>query len=127
MAIAGYFVGQYAQGTLDTLGRDHVGLAPTYAARALPVQVAFYVHIVFAGLALLLGPWQFARVLTFAQVPFVHGGDVFETISTQAYAPLPFLCWLPNLVVAEFMIRRHGLPALRIALDHSGQSGALSR
>ncbi|KAA2258537.1 hypothetical protein F0L68_22005 [Solihabitans fulvus] len=66
-------------------------------------------------------------MLTFAQVPFVHGGDVFETISTQAYAPLPFLCWLPNLVVAEFMIRRHGLPALRIALDHSGQSGALSR
>jgi hypothetical protein len=36
-------------------------------------------------------------------------------ISAQAYAPLPFLAWLPNVVIAEIMIRRRGLPALRIA------------
>jgi uncharacterized membrane protein len=207
VAIAGYFVGQYAQDTLAVLGRDHVGLAPTYASRAWPIQVAFYVHIVTAGLALALGPWQFARrlrtrhrrvhrgigrlylvnvglgsvsafvmsmfssvgilgffgfgtlavlwgwtawrayrairqrdvrshqawairnfaltyaavtlrlwfgVLVLLQLPFTADGDAFVNISAQAYAPLPFLCWLPNLVIAEILIRRRGLPALHI-------------
>ncbi|MFF4102786.1 DUF2306 domain-containing protein [Streptomyces sp. NPDC001903] len=220
LAIAGYFVGQYAQGTLDSLAHQHVGLADTYASRALPVRVAFYVHIVSAGLALALGPWQFSRrlrerrtrlhraigrtylagvaigalsafvvsmfssvgllgffgfgslaalwgwtawrgykairrrdigshqawmirnfALTYAavtlrlwfgllilvQVPFAHGADPFPTILAQAYAPLPFLCWLPNLVVAEFMIRRRALPALHLTTSpptaHRGPSG----
>lgn len=207
VAIAGFFVGQYAQGTLDTLARDGVGLAAAYASQALPIRVAFYLHIVFAGLALALGPWQFSRrlrtrhpaihrtvgrtyvitvavgsasafvmsmfnsvgilgffgfgslallwgwtawrgyrairerdvrshqawmirnfaltyaavtlrlwfgVLILVQVPFVHGENAFAIISTEAYAPLPFLCWLPNIVIAEIMIRRRGLPALRI-------------
>ncbi|MFG2232679.1 DUF2306 domain-containing protein [Streptomyces sp. NPDC048723] len=206
LAITGYFVGQYAQGTLDSLADREVGLAETYASRGLPICVAFYVHIVTAGLALALGPWQFSRrlrrrlrlhrgigraylvsvaigslsalvmsffssvgllgffgfgslavlwgwtawrgykairerdirshqawmirnfaltyaavtlrlwfgVLIFAQVPFAHDSDPFDAILTQAYAPLPFLCWLPNIVIAEFMIRRRGLPALRI-------------
>lgn len=55
MAIAGYFVGQYAQGTLDALAHNGVGLAATYASQAWPIQVAFYLHIVSAGLALALG------------------------------------------------------------------------
>ncbi|MFD8985850.1 DUF2306 domain-containing protein [Streptomyces sp. NPDC059564] len=207
LAIAGYFVGQYAQGTLDALAHQHVGLADSYASRALPIRVAFYVHVVSAGLALALGPWQFSQrlrnrrirlhraigrtymvsvaigavsafvmsmfssvgllgffgfgslavlwgwtawrgykavrtrdirshqawmirnfaltyaavtlrlwfgVLIFAQVPFAHGPDPFDAILTQAYAPLPFLCWLPNIVIAEFMIRRRGLPALHL-------------
>lgn len=33
---------------------------------------------------------------------------------TNAYAAVPFLCWLPNLVVAEWLVRRRGLPAYRI-------------
>ncbi|MFF0043731.1 DUF2306 domain-containing protein [Streptomyces mirabilis] len=207
LAITGYFVGQYAQGTLDSLAHQHVGLADDYASRALPIRVAFYVHIVSAGLALALGPWQFSKrlrnrrirlhrgigraylvsvaigaisafvmsmfssvgllgffgfgslavlwgwtawrgyrairerdvrshqawmirnfaltyaavtlrswfgVLIFAQVPFAHGTDPFPAILTQAYAPLPFLCWLPNIVIAELMIRRRGLPALHL-------------
>ncbi|GAA1912741.1 DUF2306 domain-containing protein [Streptantibioticus ferralitis] len=208
LAITGYFVGQYGQGTLDALAHQHVGLASTYAPQAWPIQVAFYLHIAFAGLALALGPWQFSRrlrnrhirihraigrsymitvaigavsafvmsmfssvgflgffgfgslavlwgwtawrgyrairqrdvrshqawmirnfaltyaavtlrtwlgVLIFAQVPFVHGGDAFNRIFAQAYAPLPFLCWLPNVVIAEIMIRRRGLPAMHIS------------
>ncbi|MFK0043593.1 DUF2306 domain-containing protein [Streptomyces sp. NPDC090741] len=206
LAITGYFVGQYAQGTLDSLAQQHVGLADTYASRALPIRMAFYVHIVSAGLALALGPWQFSQrlrrrirvhrgigraylasvavgslsalvmsffnsvgllgffgfgalavlwgwtawrgykavrerdirshqawmirnfaltyaavtlrlwfgVLILAQVPFAHGPDPFDAILAQAYAPLPFLCWLPNIVIAEFMIRRRGLPALHL-------------
>lgn len=29
----------------------------------------------------------------------------------NAYAAVPFLCWLPNLVVAERLVRRRGLPS----------------
>ncbi|MEU0505632.1 DUF2306 domain-containing protein [Nocardia sp. NPDC005998] len=207
LAIAGYFVGQYAQGTLDYLAHREVGLAANYGFRAWPIQVAFYLHIIFAGIALALGPWQFATrlrtrqprihraigraylisiavgstaalvmsmfssaglngffgfgslallwawtswrgyravrqrdfadhqawmirsfaltyaavtlrswfgVLIFAQIPFVHGDDPFATILREAYAPLPFLCWLPNIIIAELIIRRRGLPGLRI-------------
>ncbi|MFG2847133.1 DUF2306 domain-containing protein [Kitasatospora sp. NPDC048296] len=216
MAIAGYFVGQYAQGTLSSLGRQHVGLAPDYATQPWPVQAAFYFHIVFAGLALALGPWQFSRrlrvrraavhrgigrvylvgvgvgavaafvmsffstvgllgffgfgtlavlwgwtawrayrairerdvrshqawmirnfaltyaavtlrlwygVLILVQIPFVHGVDPIDTIMPHAYAPLPFLCWLPNLVVAEWMIRRRSLPALHLMASPSPGEG----
>ncbi|MFI2264208.1 DUF2306 domain-containing protein [Streptomyces tubercidicus] len=219
VAIAGYFVGQYAQGTLADLAHNGVGLAPTYASRAWPVQAAFWVHIVTAGLALALGPWQFSRrlrtrnlgvhrgigraymitvavgsvsalvmsmfssvgilgffgfgslavlwgwtawrayravrerdirghqawvirnfaltyaavtlrlwlgVLVFAQLPFVHGEGAFDRISAEAYAPLPFLCWLPNLVIAEFMIRRRGLPALHLTTPAAIERGSRS-
>jgi uncharacterized membrane protein len=40
----------------------------------------------------------------------VDFGDVFE----NAYAAVPFLAWLPNLVVAEWLIRRRGLPSYRL-------------
>ena len=32
---------------------------------------------------------------------------------TNAYAAVPFLAWLPNIVIAEIMIARRGLPGLR--------------
>ncbi|MGY0066582.1 DUF2306 domain-containing protein [Streptomyces sp. QTS137] len=211
VAIAGYFSGQYAQGKLDDLGRREVGLAADYASQAWPIQLTFYLHIVFAGLALALGPWQFARrirarrralhrwtgraylvgvglgaltgfimsmfstvgmlgffgfgslsavwgwtawrayrtirardvrshqawvirnfALTYAavtlrlwfgmlvlvQIPFMDDSDSLESVMTNAYSPLAFLCWLPNLVIAEFMIRRRGLPALHLTTAH---------
>lgn len=37
-----------------------------------------------------------------------------DALFAQAYAPVPFLAWLPNLVVAEWLIRRRGLPAYRL-------------
>ncbi|MEV0192277.1 DUF2306 domain-containing protein [Kitasatospora purpeofusca] len=43
------------------------------------------------------------------------GGDV-EQIVGRAYAAVPFLCWLPNLVVAELMVRRRDLPGLRFVV-----------
>jgi uncharacterized membrane protein len=219
LAIAGYFVGQYAQGTLDSLAHQGVGLAATYAPKAWPIRLAFYLHIVFAGLALALGPWQFSRrlrtrrprvhrgigrvylvsvavgavaafvmsmfnsvgllgffgfgslavlwgwtawrayrairqrdvrshqawmirnfaltyaavtlrswfgVLILVQVPFVHGAAAASHITTSAYAPLPFLCWLPNIVIAEFMVRRRGLPALHMTSAPGPERGATS-
>lgn len=39
----------------------------------------------------------------------LSGAEIYAV----AYAPVPFLCWLPNIVVAELLIRRRGLPGLR--------------
>lgn len=38
----------------------------------------------------------------------------FDTAFADAYAAVPFLSWLPNLVVAERLIRRRGLPSYRL-------------
>ncbi|WP_136707216.1 DUF2306 domain-containing protein [Agromyces sp. H66] len=37
-----------------------------------------------------------------------------EAAFANAYAVVPFLSWLPNLVVVEWLIRRRGLPAFRL-------------
>lgn len=206
VAIAAYFVGQYASGSLSELAGRQVGLAPVYAARPWPIQIAFWVHIVSAGLALAVGPLQFSRrlraanrlahrwigrsyvlaslvgagsglvmsmassvgllgffgfgslsvvwgwatwrgfraaayerdfrahqawmirsfaltygavtlrlwfaLLVLAQLPFTTD---LEAVLANAYAPLAFVAWLPNLVVAELMIRRRRLPGLYYA------------
>lgn len=58
------------------------------------------------------------RLLTFAlvTVQLVAGGpDVtFEAAFDNAYYAMPFLPWLVNLVVAEWLIRRRGLPSYRL-------------
>ncbi|MFF4603616.1 DUF2306 domain-containing protein [Streptomyces sp. NPDC001339] len=207
LAVAGYFVGQYATGSLQSLSARHVGLANNYAHRPLPVQIAFYTHIVSAGLALAIGPFQFVRALRrrrpglhrwvgrlyLASIGFAAtAGFVMSFFSTtgmvgffgfgslavlwawtsyrgyrairerdipshrawmirsfaltfaaptlrlwqglligaqvlsgshadgqqmfaNANAAVPFLCWLPNIVVAELMIRRRNLPGLRFS------------
>ena len=61
LVIAVYSPSQYMTGTLRSLG--DTGLAGTYAERPVAVQIAFYAHIVFAGLALLVGGFQFSRRL----------------------------------------------------------------
>jgi hypothetical protein len=38
----------------------------------------------------------------------------FDSAFANAYAAVPFLAWLPNLVVAEWLIRRRGLPSYRL-------------
>ncbi len=206
LAITGYFVGQYMTAHLAELGRAEVGLAQTYAGRPAFVQVAFYVHIISAGLALALGPFQFSAAirrrrlrlhrwngraymfsvafgalsglvlsfyssvaivgffgfgalsvlwgwttyrgyqaardrdfashqawmirsfaLTFAAVTLrlwlgiliavqlLAGATDFDLVFDNAYAVLPFLCWLPNIVVAELLIHRRNLPGLRFS------------
>jgi uncharacterized membrane protein len=207
VAVAVYFPGQYVSSTLDSLAEADTGLASTYAARPVVVQGAFYVHILFAGLALLIGGFQFSSrvrryrrvhrwigrtyvvavmvggasafviavfssvafvgffgfgtlailwmwatyrgyrsardrdfaehqawmirsfaltyaaptlrlwlvVLTVAQQPF--GLDP-AVVAANAYAPVAFLCWLPNIVIAEVVIRRRGLPSLIRTAPH---------
>lgn len=207
IAMAAVLLTSYTGATLDELAQDDTGLASTFANRPPAIQLAFYLHIAFAGLALLVGPLQFVSrwrrraprlhrvlgrvylvgvgvgaltgfvistassvaflgffgfgtlavlwawtgwkayrairagrvaehqawmircfALTYAavtlrlwvgilvavQTPFAgpdaDPGVLFET----AYAPVAFLCWLPNIVVAEWLIARRNLPGLRM-------------
>lgn len=206
LGIAVYFPGQYYLSSLSTAATNGTGLARTYAADPLAIRVAFYAHITFAGIALLLGPLQFIRAIR-ARAPHVHRfigrtylfsvavgsvaafvmsfvssvallgffgfgtlavlwaftanrgytairrGDIpshrawmirsfaltyagvtlrlwlilflvglnilaknrftADEIFSYAYAPLPFLSWVPNIVVAEILVRRRNLPGLR--------------
>lgn len=38
----------------------------------------------------------------------------YTSAFANAYAAVPFLAWLPNLLVAEWLIRRRGLPSYRL-------------
>ncbi|MFJ1705615.1 DUF2306 domain-containing protein [Kitasatospora sp. NPDC088346] len=60
LAIAAFTVGPYLTASLAQLARDDAGLASAYSGQPLPVRLAFYAHLGFAGLALVLGPWQFS-------------------------------------------------------------------
>lgn len=204
LAVAVYAPGQYLFDSLDALARDDTGLASTYADRPPAIQIAFYIHIVSAGLALLIGSFQFSRTLR-RRAPRLHrwigrsyviaviiGGisafvmSFFSSVAllgffgfgtlavlwiwttyrgyrsardrdfaahqawmirsyaltyaaptlriwllvlllvqlpfgvdpavaaVNAYAPVPFLCWLPNIVVAEIIVYRRGLPSLAL-------------
>ncbi|WP_456789098.1 DUF2306 domain-containing protein [Cellulomonas sp. P5_C5] len=53
-------------------------------------------------------------LLVAVQIPSITSEAAFDAAFANAYAVVPFLCWIPNLVVAEFMVRRRGLPALRM-------------
>lgn len=48
-------------------------------------------------------------------VQALPGGFDFEAAFANAYGVVPFLAWLPNVVVAEWLIRRRGLPSYRIS------------
>ncbi|MFC9919689.1 DUF2306 domain-containing protein [Agromyces binzhouensis] len=209
LGIAAFAVAPYLTASLEALADSGTGgLADHYAAQPPAVLVAFYVHIVAGGIALVTGPFQFWRglrdrapgvhrwtgrvslvaiavaglaglalapfsaaglvgtfgfgtlavlwllsgwrgyrairrgdvpshrawmtrtfaltyaavtlrlwlpLLMFAQVPFAGaGGFDAGAAFANAYAVVPFLCWLPNLIVAEWLIRRRGLPSYRL-------------
>lgn len=203
-AIAVYAPAPYLTGPLS---ESAGGLAEAYAGKPVAVQLVFYAHIVFGGLALILGPWQFVHrlrrrhptlhrtigwvstgcigvasvaalvlstvntagmvgffgfgtlavlwaattlqavraarrrdfadhhawmirsfaltyaavtlrlwliALIFLQLPFLSGSDAADVAQHNAYAAVPFLAWLPNVIVAEWLIRRRRLPSFRL-------------
>ena len=55
------------------------------------------------------------------QALFVTDFD-FAHAFDQAYGPLPYISWIPNLVIAEWLIHRRGLPGLTYASrDHTSR------
>jgi uncharacterized membrane protein len=70
--------------------------------------------LTYAGVTLRL--WLMILLLTpLALLPLTGGGFEFDAAFANAYAAVPFLCWLPNLLFAEWLIRRRGLPSYRLA------------
>jgi uncharacterized membrane protein len=63
--------------------------------------------------AVTLRIWLPLLILFQVLVPPAPGTD-FEAVFANAYAAVPFLCWIPNLIVAEWLIRRRGLPSYRL-------------
>lgn len=53
-------------------------------------------------------------ILIVVQLPFAGPDADPDALFATAYHAVPFLCWLPNLVVAEWLIRRRGLPSYRL-------------
>jgi uncharacterized membrane protein len=59
----------------------------------------------------------FAGVMLRAWLPILIGvysgatGADLDTAFEWAYVIVPFLCWVPNLIIAEWLVRRRGLPA----------------
>ena len=66
----------------------------------------------YAGVTLRL--WL--RILIGIQLLFVNGPIDFEHADSTASIVLPFLSWLPNLLVAERLIRRRRLPTLVLSV-----------
>jgi uncharacterized membrane protein len=64
-------VSPYLMSSLRTLAESPAGLAGAYVDQPLGIQIAFYVHVVFGGIALLAGPAQFARGIR-SRWPRVH-------------------------------------------------------
>src|SRR4051812_23429939 len=62
--------------------------------------------------AVMLRLWT--GVLMGVQQPWITSDATADAAFANAYAAVPFLCWLPNLVVAEWLVRRRGLPTLRM-------------
>ncbi|WP_426594810.1 DUF2306 domain-containing protein [Cellulomonas sp. McL0617] len=48
------------------------------------------------------------------QSPWISSGADADAAFANAYAAVPFLCFLPNLVVAEWLVRRRRLPSFRL-------------
>jgi len=188
LAIAVFAPLQYVLNPLSDLAANGGEIAVNYAPRPGWVRIAFYTHIVFGGLALLLSPVQLSSRVR-ARVPQLHrvngrvvlvaiafagtagfllswfntagpiGTAGFGTLAvlwvifaglglrailrgdvathrrwmlrtfaltyaavtlrlwlialipllgdfSSAYAVVPFLCWVPNLVVVELLLRR---------------------
>lgn len=71
--------------------------------------------LTYAGVTLRI--WLPLLLLTpLGVAQFTGGGFDFEAAFANAYAAVPFLCWLPNLLFAEWLIRRRGLPSYRLAV-----------
>lgn len=202
MAIAAVSLATYLSQSLETLSEDSV-IAQVYADGSSPLRAMFYVHVVAASAALVIGPFQFSTrlrrrftrahrvagriyvvavvlggvsglliapsnsagavgtagfgmlavlwvasvamayraarrrdlahhqawmirnyALTFAAVTLrlwlpllivtyvTVGGVDPDAAFTSAYVWVPFLSWVPNVIVAEWLVRRRGLPSL---------------
>ncbi|WP_018655136.1 DUF2306 domain-containing protein [Actinomadura flavalba] len=132
-AVAVYAPLPYLTASLDALAADGTGLAGHYAGQPAWVRSALYVHMIGAGVALLLSPLQFSARLR-ARLPRLHwvagrtvlaavvpGGVAGLLLSPFSYAGLAgtagfgllALLWLVAAASAFRAARRRDLRAHR--------------
>ncbi|MBL7513722.1 DUF2306 domain-containing protein [Frankia nepalensis] len=133
VAIALFAPLPYLTTSLTALAQQDSDLALNYVDRSTPIQVAFYLHVVFGGLALLFSPIQLsARVR--ARAPRLHrtagritlgailvagvAGAVLSSVNLAgpvgvAGFGLLALLWVSFAVAAWRAIRRRDVPAHR--------------
>ncbi|MBG0821746.1 DUF2306 domain-containing protein [Planomonospora sp. ID91781] len=115
LAITGYSLALYAQGSLRTLAADDAGLAGAYGGAPAGHQAWMIRNYALTYAAVTLRTWL--GVLIMVQTPFAGMDADFDAVFANAYHAVPFLCRLPNIVVAEWLIRRRGLPSYRLQGD----------
>jgi uncharacterized membrane protein len=133
LAIAVFAPLPYALSSLADLAGNDQNVAANYVDRSLVVRSAFYLHIGFGGLALLLSPFQFATRLR-TRAPHVHRAvgrvvlgsiaiagtaglvlaphSLAGTVGTLGFGLLAML-WLTFATVAFRAIRRRDVAAHR--------------
>jgi uncharacterized membrane protein len=105
--------GFFGFGTLAVLwaGTSWMGYKSIRAGDILSHQAWMIRSFALTFAAVTLRAWL--GVLVGVQLlPFVDVNS--GSVQDNAYAVLPWLCWIPNLVIAEWLIRRRGLPGLEM-------------
>jgi uncharacterized membrane protein len=90
VAIAAFAPLPYLTTSLQTLAQEESSFALNYVDEAVVVRLALYLHIVFAGVALLLSPLQFSQRVR-RRVPALHrsvGRVVLASIGIAGIAGL---------------------------------------
>jgi uncharacterized membrane protein len=111
LAIAVFAPLPYALNSLADLSAQDQQLATNYADRSAVVRLAFYLHIGFAGLALLLSPLQFATRLRTRALP-VHRAIGRVVLGSIAVGGLSGLVLAPLNVAGPVGTAGFGLLAL---------------
>jgi|tagenome__1003787_1003787.scaffolds.fasta_scaffold20257993_1 uncharacterized membrane protein len=111
LAIAVFAPLPYVLTSLTDLAADDQQLAANYADRSTGVQLAFYLHIGFGGLALLLSPLQFATRLR-TRSPALHRAVGRVTLAAIAIAGTAALVLAPHNVAGPVGTAGFGLLAL---------------
>ncbi|WP_432246762.1 DUF2306 domain-containing protein [Streptomyces sanyensis] len=62
-------------------------------------------------------------LLILVQAPFHDMDTQFDMVFDNAYHAVPFLAWVPNMFVAEWLIRRRNLPSYRLPPPASARRG----
>jgi hypothetical protein len=110
LAVAVFAPLPYALNSLTDLG-DGPGVAANYVDRATAVQVAFFLHVGFGGLALLLSPFQFATRLR-TRAPHVHRATGRVVLVSIAVAGTAGLVLAPHSLAGAVGTAGFGLLAL---------------
>jgi uncharacterized membrane protein len=111
LAIAVFAPLPYALNSLSVLTANDQQLAANYVDRPAVVQLAFYLHIGFGGLALLLSPLQFATRLR-VRAPQVHRAVGRVVLGAIAIAGAAGLVLAPHSLAGPVGTVGFGLLAL---------------